>query len=295
MEGKGGCCIARYAGSVAYVGSKVDRIMLRYRPIAPKPAAGGAPPPPPMEMSDPRCGAGRKVGVVRARRRCERDTKRCRKQRKTSPEGTTNSDGSQDGGNYSPVVTLPLLPLTPERKDDPPPARDESPPSSASSSSSSENISGQHQPIWLKGFFPARPAVAAQPVRPLWSCVTVACVTDTYLDAWDLGSGDDGKRRRLEADTCPVFMTDAWNCVRWVNDAYKRMVGQTGGAGVILALATKEKLPEATVLAFSCRVRVEYTCQKEKNSLTAPCDVWRMAGGGCAWRLDVNTALSLGR
>ncbi|KAL0415716.1 UNVERIFIED_CONTAM: hypothetical protein Slati_3403500 [Sesamum latifolium] len=36
----GGCCIARYAGG-AYDKSKVDRIMQRFRPIAPKPAAGG--------------------------------------------------------------------------------------------------------------------------------------------------------------------------------------------------------------------------------------------------------------
>ncbi|XP_068665020.1 uncharacterized protein [Aristolochia californica] len=294
MEGKGGCCIARYAGSMGYLGSKVDRIMLRYRPIAPKPAAGGAPPlqSSPLERSDSRCGAGRKVGVVRPRRRGVRDSKRCRKQRRTSPEGTMNSDGSEGGESHSPVVTLPLLPLTPERKDDPPPSGDDSSPSYASSSSSSENISGQYQPIGLKGLFPVSPAVTVpQPVRPLWSCVTVESVTDT----WELGGSDEEKRWRLEADTCPAFMTDAWNCVRWVNDAYKRMVGQTGRAGVILALATKEKLPEAEVPVFSCRVRVQYTCEKETNSLTVPCDVWRMAGGGCAWRLDVNTALCLGR
>ncbi|KAK7858074.1 hypothetical protein CFP56_014543 [Quercus suber] len=37
------------------------------------------------------------------------------------------------------------------------------------------------------------------------------------------------------------------------------------------------------------------TCGKERSSITLPCDVWRMDGGGFAWRLDVKAALSLGR
>ncbi|CBI15623.3 unnamed protein product, partial [Vitis vinifera] len=41
MDAKGGCCIARYAGG-AYDMSKVDRIMLRFRPIAPKPTSAGS-------------------------------------------------------------------------------------------------------------------------------------------------------------------------------------------------------------------------------------------------------------
>nr|POE72662.1 hypothetical protein CFP56_18663 [Quercus suber] len=40
MDGRGGCCIASYGANGVYDMSKMDMIMLRFRPIAPKPAAG---------------------------------------------------------------------------------------------------------------------------------------------------------------------------------------------------------------------------------------------------------------
>ncbi|PPD69754.1 hypothetical protein GOBAR_DD33362 [Gossypium barbadense] len=47
--------------------------------------------------------------------------------------------------------------------------------------------------------------------------------------------------------------------------------------------------------AFSCRVWLRYVDGKGKNySKTVPCDVWKLSSGGFAWRLDVNAALSLG-
>ena len=56
-------------------------------------------------------------------------------------------------------------------------------------------------------------------------------------------------------------------------------------------------VPSLTHSAFTCRVRVVQcdTLGKERSSLTLPCDVGIMDGGGFAWRLDVKAALCLGR
>ncbi|KAJ6776897.1 hypothetical protein OIU74_000971 [Salix koriyanagi] len=66
----------------------------------------------------------------------------------------------------------------------------------------------------------------------------------------------------------------------------------------MVRLVIKEKLLRFVdcASAFSCWVRLQNSWQKEKCSKTAvPCDVWRMDFGGFAWRLDVDSALSLGR
>lgn len=180
-------------------------------------------------------------------------------------------------------VTLPLLPEAPEPRSSP--GRDSSP----------SSILGEE---W------AAPAVAAaaasQGVLAAWTCVTVERVGEAGGEgAWE----EMRKGLDQSEEAGPGFVTDAWNCVRWVNDAFRKMVGGAveeeeggGGGGVMVALVAKEKLPGAEVKAFTCRVRVQYTSgEKEKHSLTAPCDVWRMEGGGCTWRLDVKAALSLGR
>ena len=88
MDGRGGCCIARYAGAGAYDMSKVDRIMLRFRPIAPKPVAGGT------------NSAG---GGGRQKRKCARSVNNNKRRRK-------QSSAEKDDA----VVTLPLLPEAPD-------------------------------------------------------------------------------------------------------------------------------------------------------------------------------------
>ncbi|XP_021900196.1 uncharacterized protein LOC110816346 [Carica papaya] len=148
------------------------------------------------------------------------------------------------------------------------------------------------------------------------SWVTVESVTCVCMDVGDppphhhdrrLGSTDADRVRRLDADTCPAFVSDGLNRVRWVNGAYKRMVirdvGNFKGDGLSRSpeikvwLVVKEELPVSALNgAFSCRVRVQYTWQKDRClRMVLPCDVWRMDCGGFAWRLDVENALRLGR
>lgn len=277
----GGCCIARYNAGNGFIGggggggsrgsSQVDQIMLRFRPIAPKPSPNCPPdyaPPPAPARNKRRCGPG------------GRSRSGSRSRRKQAP--------AAESAQVIAPVTLPLLPEAPEPKSSP--GRDSSP-------SSILGVGAE----W------AAPAVSASASASVgraalvgWTCVTVERVGEAGGEgAWE------EMRRGLESEEAgPGFVTDAWNCVRWVNDAFRKMVGGAGEeanggggwGGVMVSLVAKEKLPGAEVKAFTCRVRVQYTSgEKEKHSLTAPCDVWRMEGGGCTWRLDVKAALSLGR
>ncbi|XP_074322992.1 uncharacterized protein LOC141659948 [Apium graveolens] len=158
MEGKGGCCIARYNDM-----SKVDRIMLKYRPIAPKPAfpsSGAGSVPESVELNGTN---GRPK-----RRYVKNGSKRAGTgRRKVSPE-KSSSGGSWSGGET--VVTLPLLSETPEKKEIP--------------------VRARNSPIWLS--FDRKEMVRqvagndrlvmGEMVRLVESCVKVECVMDTWVD-----------------------------------------------------------------------------------------------------------------
>ncbi|EXC04013.1 hypothetical protein L484_006905 [Morus notabilis] len=319
MDGRGGCCIARYSGGEVYGCdmSKVDRIMLRFRPIAPKPVAAG-------DGSGTGARTEKNEGQSRGgrgKRRYARDggNKRCNngnnKKRRASPDhhdqkrsGALVSDHQDD---QTVVTLLPLLPETPEPKEQ-----------------RSDPVSPP--PTWLsfdqqRYSFPRGrspdPTVVMIPPRPakvVGSSVTVECVTDTWADGNALGRTDEERRMNLGRDTCPGFTSDGFGRVTWTNGAYRALVGQQGGPwessssctttstdqninNIIVWLVMKERLPAAVTLtypAFTCRVRLQcYVDGMEvtKSSLTVPCDVWRMDAGGFAWRLDVNAALCLGR
>ncbi|VFQ93727.1 unnamed protein product [Cuscuta campestris] len=93
----------------------------------------------------------------------------------------------------------------------------------------------------------------------------------------------------LARDTCPGFLSDGLNRVTWANAAYREMVGHSGGGAVVVGEGVE--VPPITAAAFTCRVRV-VTCGGKCRVLW--CDVWRMDGGGFAWRLDTEVALTLG-
>ncbi|XP_010026721.2 uncharacterized protein LOC104417097 [Eucalyptus grandis] len=330
MDGRGGCCIARYApggggggggGGGPYDMSKVDRIMLRFRPIAPKPACGGSSS---SGGSSPE-GKDTRVRPGRGRRRKARSgndaataKRSCRKRR---------ACGKEKAGDASPPrqkVTLPLLPEMPERRvggdlgnvkaglvqaadysrraADPGFCRDKA------------EREMRDVPKWLSfddnapnpasgGHFGATIAAAAPLLQP-WGrpspCVTVECVTDTLVDGKALGRTDGERRRNLERDTCPGFTSDGLGRVTWTNGALRKMVGrqeEEEDCGVWLAVREEVGARVGRMMcgAFSCRVRMEYTRGRERRAVTLPCDVWRMDGGGFAWRLDVEAALRLGR
>ena len=277
MEGRGGCCISRYAAAGVYDMSKVDRIMLRFRPIAPKPATGGSVFP--QGKSEVLSKSGRRKRRHSKESDTMSNTKRCKRKRRVLSEEK--------------IVTLPLLPETPDCKD-------------SSLKDKKGEVVQKMMPLWLgfgqadnqkEGFLgggrPADPAVvkAPQAVRVVGSCVTVESVTDTWMSGDGLGSTDEERKVNLGRDTCPGIISDGLGRVTWTNGAYKEMVG----GEMMVWLVMKERLPMITYPAFSCRVRVQYTYGKERSSLTLPCDVWRMDGGGFAWRLDINAALCLGR
>ncbi|KAF5732198.1 hypothetical protein HS088_TW18G00889 [Tripterygium wilfordii] len=285
MDGRGGCCIARYAGGT-YNRSKVDRIMLRFRPIAPKPATGSVSNgqgPDQTEIS-PRSGRGKR----RYSTNSNQSTKGGSRKRKSS--------SSQEKMDV--IVTLPLLPENPERKDSParvstvevlsPAQAHGAAPAWLSFDKSMEN---NDQIVVLD------PTVAMMPqgVGVVGSYVTVECVTDTWVDGNGMGSTDEERVNNLWKETCPGFISDGSGRVMCTNGAFEDMVG-AGDVPVVLVL--KEKASAMMTMmwkAFTCRVRLQYTRGTEKISLMSPCDAWRMDGGGFAWRLDVKAALCLGR
>lgn len=115
----GGCCIVRYGHNPNYYNyspnydlSKMDRIMLRFRPIAPKPIPGGGPLSTGGALND-----DVKAGPGRGKRRngtASTASKGGGKRRKPrSPDHHDNKKLS-DGEAKCHVVTLPLLPETPD-------------------------------------------------------------------------------------------------------------------------------------------------------------------------------------
>lgn len=304
MDSRGGCCIARYAGGGAYDMSKVDRIMMKFRPIAPKPAAGGSSGSGGSSTSE---NNDKHVKTVRGKRKYVRSNKRCNNTKKrkassteTDPHSKTSSGGSVSGGEE--LVTLSLLPETPERKDSP--ARKF--PDLTVGGKQGKGNNSNNSPIWLNldkqtisesHVTDQTVVVMPQPaVKVVGSFVTVECVTDTWVDGNGIGCTDEERMMTLDGDTCPGFVSDRGNRVWWTNKAYREMAGQVAGEELMVWVVMKEWVTmPATYPAFTCKVRV--TCGKERRSppLTVPCDVWRLENGGYAWRLDIKAALCLGR
>lgn len=278
--------------------SKVDRIMLKFRPIAPKPAAAGSSvsgtTTPPQKTEVPVRTGRWKRRYVKENNKSSNNSKRSnsgsspsgRKRKAPSPEENESSGKTVSGGET--VVTLPLLSESPERKDRSVDVVKKNAPIWLSFGGNQENNNGQSQG-YGGVMFP-------QPVRVVGSWVKVESVTDAWVEGYGLGRTDEEKLINLERDSCPGFISDGLNRVRWANKAYKAMVGEGAGEVVVwLVMKDDVRLPDnKSTAAFTCRVRV-VRCGKEKNSLILPCDVWRMDGGGFAWRLDTEAALSLGR
>ncbi|KAI3666021.1 hypothetical protein L6452_44659 [Arctium lappa] len=137
------------------------------------------------------------------------------------------------------------------------------------------------------------------------SWITIESVTGACDDSRRLRCTDDEILKDLEMDNCPGFTSNSYDEVEWVNLAYRRMVDPKRDGGseppeVVLWLGVKveKSMVEYSWPGFSCRVRVVYqlsSSEMKKKQMTVPCDVWKMDSGGYAWRLDVKAALSLGR
>ncbi|KAG6720188.1 hypothetical protein I3842_03G046600 [Carya illinoinensis] len=293
MEGGAGRCMKSYAVGVQ---DKVimNRIMPRFRPIAPKPATGGS-------------GSGGSAtdnkDMFMKKGRTKRKYVRVRKNNPGTRPKKSTAEGEmkeyKDGLNKK-VVTLQLLPQNSERN--------ESPESGSGCSSdlteTIKNCQGIGVPPMCLNFNKAvrndldRTVVMRQMRGVMESWVTVESVTDTCMDVRRLGCTDAERMRNLAEDTCPGFVSDDSNRVFWVNGAFKKMMSRRNDGLspeiITVWLVAKEKLPYLYT-AFTCQVKLQYTRGKDSFTQILPCDAWKMDGGGFAWRLDVEAALSLGR
>ncbi|MBA0683481.1 hypothetical protein Goari_025136 [Gossypium aridum] len=291
---------------VSYTGGAPDKtvinpIMLRFRPIAPKPVSG--------EPGSDGVRFDNKNLLLcnpRAKRKYVRVRKKNMRRKKRSSSDQLHHDEASN--NPQTIVTLQLLPEKTE--------------GNGSINNQNGRFLGENQdPLYLCNLnfnnrWVDRLGVVEEPNRTVLmsqtrkatvveSWVTVESVTDSCMEVRQLGSTDVEMIKNLEIDTCPGFISDGLNRVQWVNGAYKRMLMVVAEANdgrppseIMVWLVCKQELPRFCT-AFSCKVRLQYTWQKEKFSRMLPCDVWKMDGSGgvgcLAWRLDVEAALSLGR
>ncbi|AED94596.1 unnamed protein product [Arabidopsis thaliana] len=250
--------------------TSVDTLMLKYRPIAPKPTTTGQP----------------LVGDTSSTRRTKRKYVRVSKNNKATCRSKTNgfrSSSTDPENGREDIVTLQLLPerSTPLSLDhnnlDP----------------TVETINGDetcNTDTWLK-FNGGDDALQQVPVET-W--VTVESV-NSGLVSHAVGLTDEELTYALDKDTCPGFISDGSNRVVMVNEAYRRIVTGDGGFGreVIVWLVVDQTATFCDYRTFTCKVRMEYTWRETKYTKTLPCDVWKMEFGGFAWRLDTTAALTL--
>ncbi|KAJ0241711.1 hypothetical protein HA466_0211000 [Hirschfeldia incana] len=309
MDGKGGCCIARRytggAGPYDYDLSQADRIMLRFRPIAPKPTSddgGGGKPVSSRESIAGSSDVSFRGG--RGKRKCQHtensgnaNARRCTRRKRSGKPVVHGGDAK---------VTLSLLPESPGQSDF----------TDVKVSVTSDAEKQKRQgPFWLSfsdgddGVFTPvyrTSEVTQRRTVVISSCMTVERVTDAWNDGYGLGRSDEERKVNLARDTCPGFISDGSGRVTWTNEAYRKMArdnirveegapkNMSGDSfNVIVRLVMRDR-PMLTYTAFTCRVKLQFTCQdRERCSVTVPCDVWRMDAGGFAWRLDVKAALCL--
>ncbi|XP_057729696.1 uncharacterized protein LOC130945055 [Arachis stenosperma] len=266
MGGKGGCCVTRYATG-PYDMSKMEKIMLRFRPIAPKPVAGAAG----SDGSSSESGDvfSRSAGRAAKRKYTKGGSGSNRRRRKTA------ASASAKVSPLSPAVTLPLLPETPDPKEDILPV-----------------VKEDAVPVSWFGF-----GESTSPAKGSVVVLTVECVTDTWQKERG-SSNEETMRVKLSQDTCPGFISDGYGNVMWTNGAFNGMVGGSGcdeGKGRVWLVTNVVSAAVASAPycgGFTCRVRVQR--EDSNTDLTVPCDVWRIIdGSGFAWRLDVNAALTL--
>ncbi|XP_058080711.1 uncharacterized protein LOC131228882 [Magnolia sinica] len=143
--------------------------------------------------------------------------------------------------------------------------------------------------------------IVPQPVRPIGSSISVACISETT------GSGSTAPvskmpeevEEEMESEALPSVVSDSNNKVRLANSAYKEMVGQpecpwldsmVAKDGRVSATTSKTERISGEVMldlsdssvpissnGFSCRVKIEWASNGQKMFINAPCDVIRLS------------------
>ncbi|XP_038886679.1 uncharacterized protein LOC120076820 [Benincasa hispida] len=266
----------------------INPIMMRFRPIAPKPVPGGS-------ISGGASSLESKNSSIskgRTKRKYVR-VRRYNRKKKTTRNGEIANHDEAAVTTAEATTTLQLLPVEFI--------------GGGSEWSENKTVTGRMEKEMVLVSDPKREAVE------LW--VTVECVTDACMDLelkeGEIGCTDEERIKNLEEDTCPGFVSDGMNRVEWLNKAFKRMVWQRererekrirninegegeSPAEVGVWLISKPKLPNLRRV-FTCQIKLQFKrgTEMEKDSKVVPCDAWRMDGGGFAWKLDVKAALTL--
>lgn len=281
----------------------LNPIMMRFRPIAPKPLPGGSVPSSLHSKNN-----NSSISKGRTKRKYVRVRRYNRKKKTTTRNNnSTTEDGELMDHDQTAVTTLQLLPVI-------------------GGGGGSENKTETGRRMMEKEMRLVSDPKGGVGVE-LW--VTVECVRDACMDLelreGEIGCTDEERIKNLEMDTCPGFVSDGMNRVEWLNKAFKRMVWQRernnkdskskkkkkeeeeGGKGecdcdcdcespaeVSVWLISKPKLPNMRRV-FTCQIKLQFKrgTEMEKDSRVVPCDAWRMDGGGFAWKLDVKAALTL--
>lgn len=273
-DGGAGWCMEGGRG----VDRDINRILLKYRPIAPKPVVGGSD----LSIS----GSSLLTGKRTKRRYVRVSSGRCK-----------NKDKNKEDKR---VVTLQLLP---ERVDSEGYGDAKNSDLTALERDNNNNnfdVNSNHSPS--DGVFRS---IVSSRVAESW--IVVESVEDNlYANDHQVMWNDNFVQHQLEGDTYPGFISRAESGrVEWVNEAYRRMVGCGSSAIshsplIVVWLKIKEEFAEVISRVgnvFSCWVKVQYNNNEDGRrgvSMVLPCDAWRVENGGFAWRLDARAALCLG-
>lgn len=273
----------------------IDQIMLRYRPIAPRPVTA--------ESSGQALST--KDGILKRKRVKRKYVRVKKKKNKVTGCSLSINDNEnwldldtavamlEDSKGNELVVTDPFQNVSSWISFDLPGNNRKSLMNNLISSAPSERLSSDLHGVDL--------GTAVQPRKVVESWITMESVTGTCEDRRLLGYSDEEIWKNLESDSCPGFISNSFDEVLWVNPAYRRMLdlNSEGRAtatevGVWLGVKVEKSMVVKYLPAFSCRVRIMYRLSEKKTQMMVPCDVCKMDSGGFAWRLDVKSALSLG-
>ncbi|KAH7439454.1 hypothetical protein KP509_04G061700 [Ceratopteris richardii] len=163
----------------------------------------------------------------------------------------------------------------------------------------------------IEGYISGTRIIVPEPRRPACSVISVETTTAISNAELELKYSSEHVESQLEASNLPGLIADLLNVVRWVNTAYKAMVGQPECpwltstvhscsptiAGAVL-LSSNVDIP-TSASSFSGRVNVKWTRRSSGHptSMTLPCDVTAFGTEHSrrmlAWQFDIHAGLGL--
>jgi hypothetical protein len=259
MERKGVCCLAPTG--------QAWQMVLKFRPIAPKPVAMA--PPAPMPATGAGKGRKRKAAAAGGGRRPKKADVQKEDKHLSSP--SSSSSGTTSVDSSTPPATLMHAP-------------------------SPEKDAVGHVAA-LQALRPVASCVTVESVTGTWS--------DDEAPPGAACGGDEAPAFVSDRWGRVTWMNLAFSRVvsggRSGDAASAPSASDAASApfasdaGVVLAGKDGAAVPAwGTCVGFTCRVRVSYACPRRAGgSLVAPCDVWRLHAGGYLWRLDLQATLTL--